>query len=119
MYAVVCFFLTLFLVVQNNCQMCSIGVLSSLDDQPINCIDKLQDVIKKALDGKWPGWDESEEPEPLADASGVFINQTKATELQKELKFHIMHNEAALFPFFDPLLQVSCLFMFACDKSRL
>ena len=97
---------------QNHCQVCSIGLLSSLDDQAINNVEELQQAIKDALEGKWPGWRNSGSgsaqtgPTPLEDANGIINNQAKEDELQGQLKFHIMHNEAALFPFFDPLLQV-------------
>ena len=102
------------LVVQNCCQMCSMGILSSLEDQPINNLDEMRVFIKEALAGRWPGWDASQAPVPLADEKGIFINQAKATELQSKLKFHVMHNEAAIFPFFDPLLQVCDWNMFDC-----
>ena len=98
------------LVVQNCCQMCSMGILSSLEDQPINNLDEMLVFIKEALAGRWPGWDASQAPVPLADEKGIFINQAKATELQSKLKFHVMHNEAAIFPFFDPFLQSESAF---------
>ena len=101
------------MVMQNNCQICSIDDLASLENQPINNIDKIQEDMKLALEGKWPGWGEnSGDAVPLVDEKGVFTNQAKAQELQASLKLHVMYNEAALFPFFDPLLQVYSLNMF-------
>jgi hypothetical protein len=103
------------MVMQNNCQVCSIDDLASLKNQPINNVDKIQEDMKLALEGKWPGWGEiSGDAVPLVDETGVFTNPAKAQELQASLKFHVMHNEAALFPFFDPLLQVYCFNMFVC-----